>query len=313
MDHRQHWFAYFLAVVNATIIGLSFMATKVAVSKAPVFDTLAIRFVIGLTAFLVYAKLIRLPLIIRGGSWWKLAPIVLFYPIGFFTFQAFGLQRIPSSEAGIVSASAPVITAILAAIFIREQTNLRQFGCILFSITGVVFITWMQGQGSESGHLPQNIHLAGIGLIVLSCVSSAGYTICNRVLIRSFTAGEITFALMFIGTIFFCGLAIGGHAWSGNIASILEPLRDPVFVATIFYLGIFASLITTILASLILKRINSSQLVVFFNLATVVSILAGYFFMNEPIHGYHLFGTAMIIAGVVGTNFFKSKEDTKPV
>ena len=283
------------------------MTTKVAVSKAPVFDTLAFRFMIGLAAFVIYTQCVKIPLKLQSGSWLRLVPIVLFYPIGFFTFQAFGLQRISSSEAGIITASSPAITTILAAIFIREKTNVKQFACILLSIAGVVFITWIKSGENDVSTLSGPSHLAGIILVVLSCVSSAGYTICNRVLIRSFTAAEITFALMLIGTLFFCGLSAAGHVYSGSFETLLVPLQDPVFIAAILYLGIFASLFTTILASLILKRISSSQLVIFFNLSTLVAIVAGWLFMNESIHYYHLLGAVVIILGVIGTNYFKSK------
>lgn len=298
MKQSVPWLAYFLAIVNATIIGLSFMFTRIAVMRCPPLDTLAFRFLVGGSVFLIYVAAARIPLRRPDGTWIRLLPIMLFYPLGFFTFQAFGLRRIPSAEAGILSASAPVLTAILAALFIREKTNGKQFVSIGVSVLGVVYIAWMQGGRVDSAHT------TGMILILLSCLCSAGYTICNRVLVRSFHAAEITSALMLSGAVLFSGAAVAKHASHGTLTTMFEPLRDAPFVLAILYLGIFASLMTTILASLILKRIGSSQLVIFFNLATVVSIVAGYLFLGEEIHDYHILGTAMIIAGVVGTNYF---------
>lgn len=302
--NRVPWLAYGLAILNATIIGLSFMFTKIAVNTCPAMNTLMFRFLIGATVLLAYVRVAKVPLHFRGKPWLRLVPIILFYPIGFFTFQAFGLQcRISSSEAGILTASAPILTAILAAVFIREKTNFLQCLSIAVSIFGVLYISWSKGDTID----PSN--MAGIILILLSCLSSAGYTVCNRVLVRSFTAGEISLVLMLSGALFFSGGAMIESFHQGiSFQEFLAPLKSPIFLVSIFYLGIFASLLTTLLASLILKRISSSQLVIFFNLATVVSIIAGYCFLQEPIHTYHIIGTVIIIAGVIGTNYFKDKE-----
>ena len=67
-------------------------------------------------------------------------------------------------------------------------------------------------------------------------------------------------------------------------------------------------MLTTIFASLILKRLRATQLMVFLNLSTIISMIAGHMFMNEPIHLYHVMAAALIILGVLGTNFFAAKE-----
>ena len=68
------------------------------------------------------------------------------------------------------------------------------------------------------------------------------------------------------------------------------------------YPSIFSSLLTTVFASFALNRLSSAGLTIFLNLSTVLAILVGYFCLGETIHGYHLIGAAMILAGVVGTN-----------
>lgn len=295
------WLAYFLSLVNATIIGLSFMFTKIAVQSCAVFDTLTFRFLIGLGVFLIYAHWTKIPLSFRGKPWLLLLPIILFYPIGFFTFQAFGLLYISSSEAGIISAASPIITAMLAAVFIKERTNLLQFFSICLSIFGVVYISMKMGASID----PSNIK--GITFMLLACLSTAGYAILNRILIRSFSAWEITFVLMLSGFVFFSGMSIYEHlAEHGTLATLFDPMKNGRFVVSILYLGIFASLVTTILTSLILRRISSAQMVIFYNLSAVVSIIAGFIFLGEPVHTFHVVGASLIITGVIGTNYFKS-------
>jgi drug/metabolite transporter (DMT)-like permease len=296
------WFAYFLAVVNAVIIGLSFLFIKVAVSHASPIDTLSFRFIVALVFCVIYMKLAKIPMRIDFKRLLPLLLLAVFYPLGFFTFQAYGVQHISSAEVGILTATAPVITAICAALFIGEKNSPMQFVSILVSVSGVMLISVMTGSGFDVSSI------AGIVLILLSCFMSAGYTITNRVLVRSFTAMEITLVLMIVGAVFFSVLSLTSHAVNGTLSLILQPLGNWHFTMAILYLGIFSSMLTTIFASLILKRLRAAQLIVFLNLSIIIAMITGYFFMDESIYSYHVIAAALIILGVLGTNFFPNPE-----
>jgi len=296
------WLAYFLAVVNAVIIGLSFLFIKVAVTHASPIDTLAFRFIVALVFCVAYMRIVKIPLRIDFKRLLPLFLMAMFYPLGFFTFQAYGVLHISSAEAGILTATAPIITAICAALLIGEKNSPMQYVSILVSVSGVMLISGMKGAGFDTPGI------TGIVLILLSCFMSAGYTITNRVLIRSFTAMEITFVLMIVGALFFTVLSLATHTANGTLPTIFDPCRIPQFLVAVLFLGIFSSMLTTIFASLILKRLRATQLIVFLNLSTIISMIAGCVFMNESIHFYHIMAAALIILGVLGTNFFAAKE-----
>ncbi|MDR0704743.1 MAG: DMT family transporter [Planctomycetaceae bacterium] len=300
----MRWFAYLLAVVNAAIIGLSFLFVKIAVSDVSPVDTLCFRFVTALIFCIGYMKVMNIPFRIEIRRLFPLLLLTLFYPLGFFTFQAYGLLYTNSAEAGILTATAPVITAICATIFIGEKTNSLQFLCILISMSGVMLISMMKGINFDA------FSMAGIVLILCSCFMSAGYTILNRVLVRSFTAMEITWVIMAVGSLFFTAFSVATHLADGAIVTMFKPLGNRHFTIAILYLGIFSSMLTTIFSSLILKHLRAAELVVFLNFSTVVAIIAGYVFMRETIYSYHLLAAALIIIGVLGTNFFTKKEIT---
>ncbi|MDR1484863.1 MAG: DMT family transporter [Planctomycetaceae bacterium] len=298
----MRWFAYFLAIINATIIGFSFLFVKIAVSDVSPIDTLCFRFVTALVFCIGYMKVMKIPFCIEIRRLFPLLLLTLFYPLGFFTFQAYGLLYTHSAEAGILTATAPVITAICATIFIGEKINLLQFLFILISITGVMLISIMKGINFDA------FSIVGIVLILLSCFMSAGYTILNRVLVRSFTAMEITWVIMVIGCLFFTVFSVAIHLANGTIVTMFKPLGNRHFTIAILYLGIFSSMLTTIFSSLILKRFGAVELVVFLNFSTIVAIIAGYVFMRETIYYYHFLAATLIIIGVLGTNFFAKKK-----
>ena len=68
-----------------------------------------------------------------------------------------------------------------------------------------------------------------------------------------------------------------------------------------------ASIIGFFLVNYSLSRLPAHVSAIYINITTIVSVLAGYFFLNESIGIYHLIG-GVIIVGVYGTarvNYFK--------
>ncbi|HZK10641.1 MAG TPA: DMT family transporter, partial [Clostridia bacterium] len=145
MKENKDRLAYPAAVAYAVIIGLSFLFTKLALDVASPIDILAHRFTVSFFA-------IAIPLLFK----WvkvdynrqriiKIIPLAIIYPMLFFGFQTFGLQHATSSEAGILLASAPVFTLILASYFLKEKSTSLQKLSVVLSVTGVIYISVMKG------------------------------------------------------------------------------------------------------------------------------------------------------------------------
>lgn len=295
-SQRGRLYAYIAVLVYALIIGLSFMFAKVALKYASPIDTLALRFTLSFAGFvvLVAARVFRISL--KGKPWPRLLFLALLYPLGFFLLQTFGLKHASSAEGGIIFATTPILTALLAGIFLKESTTLWQKLSIVVSVFGVVLIFVMQGTGIDL------TNVTGISLLTLSCLTSAGYVVLSRYLLRTFTPSEVTSFMMAIGFVTFWIASLASHASNGTMNQILDPLSNAEFVWAILYLGILASLVTAFTSSFALTRLEASKISVFSNLSTVISIGAGAFILGETVTVYHLIGSVLIIAGVVGTN-----------
>lgn len=81
------------------------------------------------------------------------------------------------------------------------------------------------------------------------------------------------------------------------------PLFEPRFLLSILYLGVLSSLITALLSNYVLAKIDASKMIVFSNLATLISIVAGVVILNEELFFYHIIGSILIIMGIIGVNF----------
>lgn len=307
MDKNNNRFVYIAAISYALITGLSFLFTKIALSVSNPLDILAFRFT---AAFMAVVLLLLFRVISLNYDMEKIKrilPLALLYPLMFFTFQTFGLQYASSSEAGILLASAPVFTLILARIFLGEKPSILQTLSVIVSVIGVIYITLTKGTSFDFRNIK------GIIFLILSALSFSGYSVMARILTKDFNSMELSFMMSIISFICFNTLAIGNHLIAGTLNTFLTPLKNIKFIIAIIYLGVLSSLITSLLTNYILSKIEASKMSVFSNLGTVISIIAGVVFLNEKIYYYHIIGSILIIGGVIGTNFLDKIKDRAKV
>jgi len=287
--------AYIAALIYTAIIGFSFMFVKMTLDVASPFDSLAHRFTVSFLAASVPVALGRIKLNIRLKDLLAIVPIAILYPTAFFAFQVFGLSHTSSSEAGIIQACIPVFTLVLATVFLGEKSTLQQKLAILVSTGGVVLIFVMKG-----------FHLAGASLlgsflILLSALSSSGYSVLVRRIGRNYSLFDLTYVMLAIGFVVFNASSLVQHQAAHTLPSYFQPFADSKFLLSVLYLGVLSSLGTALLSNYALSILKASQVSVFGNLATVITMLAGVVFLNERLQGYDLVGAVLIVAGVVFT------------
>lgn len=299
--------AYIAAISYAFIIGLSFMFVKMTLVVATPLDTLAHRFTVAFivaTMFILFTKN-------KVKMSWKdiarIAPLALLYPILFFGFQVFGLARTSSSQAGIIQATVPIFTLVLAILILKEKAKRAQLVSISLSVLGVIYLLVMSGSGAEAANL------VGSVFIIISAITNALYNVLARKLTQRYSLLKITYIMTLFGFVAFNIMALGSHVIEGTTSEFFQPFSHLNFVLAILYLGILSSLGTSYLSNFALSKIEAAQMSVFSNVATLITIIAGVLFLQEAFHFYHLIGGIMIIIGVVGTNFVgaKSKRNEK--
>ncbi|WP_097015845.1 DMT family transporter [Anaerocolumna aminovalerica] len=295
--------AYLAAILYALIIGLSFLFTKIALTVTNPMNILAHRFTISFIAASIPVLLGWIKLNIRGKDILSILPLALFYPALFFAFQAFGLVYISSSEAGIIQATVPVFTMILAAVFLKESMSFLQMISLMLSVCGVIYIFLMKGIDLKSASF------TGIILIILSALSSACYSVITRKVSKKYRLMDLTYIMIVIGFLSFNTISLADYIIKGTLVNYFKPFTEPLFLISILYLGILSSLITSLLTNYALSKMDATKMSVFSNLSTLITMLAGVIFLHEELKTYHIFGAIMIIIGVIGTNFFGKKNN----
>ncbi|GAB6098966.1 DMT family transporter [Halanaerocella petrolearia] len=282
----------------SVIFGFSFIFTKEALSVISTFHLLGFRFAIATLLLTILNIMGIIKLDFKEKNIRLLFLLSFFQPVIYFICETVGIRLTTSSEAGMMIALIPVSVTILAAIFLNERPALKQIGFIISSVVGVLFIIVMKGSLKFSGQL------GGI-LFLLGAVLSAGfYNILSRKSSLEFKPVEITYVMMWIGALFFNGVAIIQHLNQGQLAQYFAPLRNSKVLMAIIYLGILSSVAAFFMVNFMLSKLEPYQSAVFTNFTTVVSIVAGVVFRGEPFYWFHLVGALLILIGVWGTNYY---------
>ena len=294
--------AYLAALSFSTIIGFSFLFTKVALGFASPLTNLAHRYTVAALVLFILQQSKVIQVKLTKEDILSILPMSLFYPLLFFMFQSFALQYISSSEAGILQALVPIITLILASLFLKEKTTFIQKFFLCLSVAGVIYIFLSKGAnlGVETGIL-------GFILMLGSVFSNAINNILSKYKGGQYRAIDLTVVVILVGFLVFNSLSLVTHFLSGNLMSYFEPLGHLSYLISILYLGILASIVTASLSIYAIVRLGASTVSVFGNLGTVLTIVAGAVFLHEPIYAYHIIGASLIIGGILGMNVFNSK------
>ncbi len=147
------------------------------------------------------------------------------------TFSA--LARIPLADATAIGFTAPLVTVIFAAIFLRETVQLYRWAAVLVGLGGVVVMLWPHFEG---GFETRERALGAIfALMAAVCTASA------MVQIRRLTATETTPAIVFYfqALASLAGLATAAWGWT------LPSAGDAALLLTIGILGGIGQILLT--------------------------------------------------------------------
>ncbi|XMB71972.1 EamA family transporter [Mycoplasmatota bacterium WC30] len=287
--------AHIAGILFSLIFGFSFMFSKVALDYVSPMGLIAYRFLI---AFIIF-EILRLTKVIKIRFDKKfLLPlflVALFQPILYFIFETYGLDKINSSEAGMMIALIPIFVTILSSFILNERPKLAQVLFIILSFSGIVLIQiFKMDVNTDSSFL-------GFVLLFFAVLSAALFNIASRNASKKLTPYELTYFMMLAGAVVFNLIYIFQLVINNDIGAFISSINHPEFISAILYLGIVASIGGFFLVNYALSKLPAHVSSIYANLSTVVAVIAGYVFLSETIYWYHIVGGIMIVLGVYGT------------
>lgn len=299
MDKKDLTKAYAAAIFFSFLVGFSFLWIKMCIPYADSLHILAHRFNFALIALVLIIALKVVKVNLKGKPKKNLMMTAGFY-VGFMFFQVIGMYFATSIEGAIIFAAVPIMVQIIAAVFLGEKTTWVHniFTCVSAAALIVMVILG----SSEISFNP-----VGVIILFLSSICMALNNVYMRYVRNQYTPIEISTAIIILGTIVFNLMFFGKSLFIGNEIGYFEPYKNIEFVIGMVYLGVGCILISAMVISYMQSKLQAAKASVFSNVSTAITIIAGALILGEPLHDYHVICTALIIAGVIGLNFYGNR------
>lgn len=150
--------------------------------------------------------------------------------------------------------------------------------------------------------ISSSLSIIGYLALIIAVLSYAFYSV-NVEKAVSYTGEEITFVMLFAGTVTFVSLALIESFFLNNTVGLLKlPFVYPHFLSACIYQGIGCSVIASFLSNVAISKIGVNRASSFLGISTVVSIIAGVLILKEPFSILQIVGVILIITGVYTAN-----------
>ena len=300
MKDKSYSKAIAAAIATQVFWGLSFLASSIGQEVSSPFVLMSYRFDIALIALTIPVLLGRQKLSLRGKNIKPLLLLGSMEPCLYFIGEQYGLKYSSSAFSGIMIAVIPIVTIIMAAIFLKERPSRKQWLFSALSIAGIVIITLAENSGGS-------ITLKGFALLCLAVVTGSAYSVVSCGLSAKFSVFERTYFMQMMGAVFFTTLALAENG--GSVAAVLAPAADMRFLLAALYLALGASVAGYSLFNYAVSHAPMANVIIFQNLTTIISVAAGIFVLGEHLSAVSFAAMAIVLVGIWGVQKYPPQEE----
>jgi drug/metabolite transporter (DMT)-like permease len=275
----------------ATIVfmwGVTFPLVKISVAEVPPITLAFLRFLLASPIMVLYSHLRDKDF--KSVFARNLAPLAVMGLTGIMGYEALqniGVELTSATESSILTSSTPIMIALLAAPFLKENLTRKHALGIVLGFAGVMVIVLPQG-----GDLSVNTSsLVGNSLNLLAAFSWAIYSVIGRRLATRYTPTGLTAASTLLGTVFLI-----------PPMCLLEtpslPTSIQVWLALVV-LSLGATCLAYTLWNQVLSEEEASKSGVALFAVPLVAAIASITFLSESVTPSFVVGAALVLAGIV--------------
>lgn len=287
-------------MVLGALSSTSYLFYKIALNDISPFTLVSLR--IGVAATLLFLILkfnrIQLPNIIRQSALWKRCFVLGFFTNGFpFVCFCYALSTIPTSLSALINGMTPVITVVLASLFLEnERLTLNRMVGITLGLSGfaVLFLPALLSTLTS----PASVHLDPIG-ILLCFLGAASYAV-GIIYARKYTHKAPPLVVPTLQLLTSLSYLIPLAYYIEGPLNLNE-ISLPSWGA-IFGLSILGTVSAFILYHHVLTRFGVTALAMSNYLLPIFGTLLGIIFLNESITLNFLIASALILLGIAAVN-----------
>ncbi|WP_298986182.1 EamA family transporter [uncultured Roseibium sp.] len=273
-------------LLTAALFGSSFLFIKLAVESIPPVTLAAGRAALAALAVHLFMRLSGERLPSPGKSWQPIIVLGVLTAIIPYIAIAYGQTHIASSLGGILFATIPVFSVLIAPVFLQEEqlTSSRLFG-VAIGFAGVVLAI---GPDAFS-HL--DTQLVGAGVTVLAALSYATGNIYAR------ATGQLKPVVLASGQLIVAAIVLVPLSMIVDFPWTLSP--GPSQLVNLIVVALFNTAAPVMLMFWLIRNAGASNASLLAFFMPVASVLLGVFVLSESLSWTTGIGFALIVLGAV--------------
>lgn len=293
---NNHTLGHLAALFTVFVWGTTFISTKILLRDFQPVEILFYRFIMGFLALLIIN-----PRSLKGVT-----------PRQELTFAAAGLSGVTlyyllenlsltytmASNVGVITSIAPFFTAVLAALFVKNEEKLhpRFFLGFLVAISGIFLISF---NGAKLKLNPTGDLLAALSAFMWGCYSNITRKIGNFGYNIILTTRRIFFygILFMIPALFLPGVAILPNT-AFSFISGLSRFLEPVYLFNFIFLGLGASALCFVTWNYTVYMLGAIKSCVYIYMIPVITIITSFLILKEQLTVLTVLGTFLTLTGL---------------
>jgi len=292
----KNWVDKNLMIIATLFFSGAFIAGKFSIAEFPVYSLTFFRFLIAaVILFLIMLKR-GVNLTLDKADIPKIILLSLLGMVGYHVFFFTALKYTSSVNTSLIAAMNPIITTIMASIFLKERFPKKAIGGIIISFLGVAMIVT---NGSIDVIKNMSFNIGDISMLI-AILSFSLYFIVLKGIVGRFESIKLTFYVFLFCVILLIPMVIYENPM------VFLPNTTLKGWSSLIYMSVFASVIAYLIQLVSVKRIGPAKTSLYINLVPLFSMIMAYFILGEIITLPKIIAAFMIIVGVLIT--LKSKK-----
>ncbi|MCX7771861.1 MAG: DMT family transporter [Clostridia bacterium] len=265
--------------------GISFVATKLAMTDIPPISIAFLRQFIALVPLLIMMLFKKESFRLQKKEWLLFVIATLFGIVLYFVFENSGLTMTTASNASMLVAAIPVFALIAECVANKVRMDLASLFCMIASIFGVYFVIFEKGVPDFSSKSFWG------NLLVLGAMGSwIVYTFLSKKLGERYSSLKMTTLQTMISIPLFTPFIIPEvHNWI---------IPSGTSMISLVFLGIFCSALAYVFYLYGLQTMGPVLPSAFLNLIPVVTILTDTVLLSVKLSLYQIIGAVLIVGSL---------------
>lgn len=222
-------------------------------------------------------------------SHWKLFVLQGLFIVGGGTLMFYALNYTPAINVSVINTTQPVLTTLIAVIFLHQKLSAAQTVGVLLAVLGMGVIVTQADLEILFG-LQFNM---GDLLVVCAMICFSIYAVNIAKVPKEINDLTKLFVIVFCGSLtifpFYVAESIYDQPFPITFSSVINVL----------VLAVFVSISSVGLWTYGNSIVGPSRAAIFVNLTPIYGIGLAVLFLNEKFYGYHLLGALLICSGIV--------------